>query len=210
MMLLSLSLSSALGAHPTHPDNRGGAVSSFVHSLLTGADDEQGEEEEGDSDEECETDEETEGDSDEDTEGDSDEDTDSDEDCEEQDSDEDVDEDQDSDEDVDEELSGENGDNHGQCVREYAQTLDLLGENGTHGWAVSEAARVTCWDGEEEEPTENADEEGEDDVDSATAKDRGDRGKSADAHQKAPGKNKADGARGGGPGNGHGKGHGKH
>jgi hypothetical protein len=175
MLLLSLSVSSAFGHHPSHPDNRGNAVSTFVHELLLGSDEESEEEQEDEGDEE-------EGDEEEG--------------------------------DEEESLDGD-GDNHGQCVRDYARDHLLLGANDTHGWAVSEAARVLCVDdGEDEGSTEDSDQEDEGDdgdQDSATAKDRGDRGKSAAAHQKAPGKNKADGARGGhgmGQGNGNAGGNG--
>ena len=47
MLLVALSASSAFGAHPSHPDNRGNAVSSFVHDLLFGTDEEPEQSEEG-------------------------------------------------------------------------------------------------------------------------------------------------------------------
>jgi len=48
MLLVALSASSAFGAHPSHAENRGNAVSSFVHELLFGTDEEPEQEEEGD------------------------------------------------------------------------------------------------------------------------------------------------------------------
>jgi hypothetical protein len=37
---------------------------------------------------------------------------------------------------------------HGQCVAKVAQDEEAVGgDNENHGGAVSEAARVTCWDG---------------------------------------------------------------
>lgn len=183
MLLVSLSVSSALAAHPHHPDNRGNAVSTFVHELLFGSDEEQEQESEDEDTEE--TDEEQE---DEDTE----------------DSDEESEESEESDSDFK---------NHGHCVREVAWSLEVGGLNENHGGAVSEAARVTCRsdDADEEDGAEGAEDEDEavddaDDADDAEAATK-DRGRSADAHARAPGKNKADGARGG-HGNGRGGGHG--
>jgi hypothetical protein len=48
MLLVALSASSAFGAHPSHAENRGNAVSSFVHDLLFGTDEEPEQEEEAD------------------------------------------------------------------------------------------------------------------------------------------------------------------
>lgn len=173
MLLLGLSVSSAFGAHPDHADNRGNAVSTFVHELLFGSDEESEEEQE---------EEEEEGD----------EDTDEDETSEDEDT-----------EETDEESEESEFKNHGHCVREVAWSLEVGGMNENHGGAVSEAARVTCSsDGEDEEDGEEGTENEEEAVEETetTAKDRG---RSADAHANAPGKNKAEGARGGG--NGHGR-----
>lgn len=180
MLLLALSLSSAFAHHPSHADNHGNAVSTFVHSLLFGADEEPGDD--------CEAQDQTAG-----------------EECEEE---QDSDDDAEGDSDVPE--SSEDADNHGQCVREYARDRTLVGENGTHGWAVSMAARVTCsGDGEDDEATEGSDEGDEaSDDDSSAARDGGERGKSAAAHARAPGKNKAAAGRANGHGNGLARGHG--
>jgi hypothetical protein len=171
MLLLGLSLSSAFGAHPDHADNRGNAVSTFVHELLFGSDEESEEEQEDEGDE---------------------------------DADEDADEDEESeDEDTEEsEESDSEFKNHGHCVREHAWSVETGGLNENHGGAVSEAARVTCWsDGDEEDGEEGTDdEEGVVEDAEATTKDRG---RSADAHAKAPGKNKPEGTHAGG--NGHGR-----
>ena len=182
MLLLSLSMSSAFGAHPTHADNRGGAVSAFVHELLFGTDDEQGEEEEGDSDEDL------------------DEDSDEDSDDEEQDE-ELLGEDGDNHGQCVSEIARDHllvgaNDTHGWAVSEAARETcrDDGDEDATE-------------DSDEEEEGDEGD-EGDEFV--ATATDGGDRGNSAAAHQKAPGKNKAEGARAGGNGNagGNGKRHG--
>ena len=176
MLLLGLSVSSAFGAHPDHPDNRGNAVSTFVHELLFGSDEESEEEQEEEGDEE------------------GDEDTDEDEESEDEDT-EETDEESEESEESDSEFK-----NHGHCVREVAWSLEVGGLNENHGGAVSEAARVTCSSDGEEEDGEEGTEDEEEAVEEteATAKDRG---RSADAHANAPGKNKAEGARGGGNGN---------
>ena len=44
---------------------------------------------------------------------------------------------------------------HGACVSEVAMGEDVGGPNENHGGAVSEAARVTCWEASFEEPTED-------------------------------------------------------
>ena len=55
------------------------------------------------------------------------------------------------------------GAEHGACVAEVAQSDEVGGTNENHGGAVSEAARVTCWETEEADdelaPEEEADEE---------------------------------------------------
>jgi hypothetical protein len=62
---------------------------------------------------------------------------------------------------------------HGTCVAKVAQGEEVGGDNETHGGAVSEAARVTCWDdsaGEEantEEPTEDTDDSDVEETDAA-------------------------------------------
>ncbi len=128
MLLLGLSVSSAFGAHPDHPDNRGNAVSTFVHELLFGSDEDPEEEQEGEGDEE------------------GDEDSDEDEDTEDEDT-EETDEETKEAEESDSEFK-----NHGHCVREVAWSLETGGLNENHGGAVSEAARVTCRsDGEDDE-----------------------------------------------------------
>lgn len=62
------------------------------------------------------------------------------------------------DEEFDENELGEETDEadaHGECVSAVAQDQDAIGRpNENHGGAVSEAARVTCWETEEEEETE--------------------------------------------------------
>lgn len=171
MLLLGLSVSSAFGAHPQHSDNRGNAVSSFVHELLFGSDEETDQEDEDTSEEE-----------------------------EEQEGDEEVDE-----EESDEELVEGEFKNHGHCVREVAWSLEVGGLNENHGGAVSEAARVTCAeDGEDEEQTdgEEGDEGDEGDESLESADEPTARGKSAQAHERAPGKNKSSEHRGNGRGHG--------
>jgi hypothetical protein len=172
MLLIALSASSAFGAHPSHSDNRGNAVSSFVHSLLFGTDEEPEEqEEEGENEDE----------------------------------DENLDEDEQSEE-VEEESEFRN---HGHCVREVAWSLEVGGLNENHGGAVSEAARVTCWETDEEGDEGEAEEgvEGEtesvetDDADASAGP-----GKSGQAHDRAPGKNKAEALGNNGKGQGHGRG----
>ena len=55
------------------------------------------------------------------------------------------------------------GAEHGACVSEVAQSDEVGGTNENHGGAVSEAARVTCWETEETDdeltPEEELDEE---------------------------------------------------
>ncbi len=61
---------------------------------------------------------------------------------------------------------------HGKCVALVAQDEEAVGPpNDNHGGAVSEAARVTCWEtGDEESDTEV---EGTEDADSASAPEHG-------------------------------------
>jgi hypothetical protein len=124
------------------------------------------------------------------------------EDQEEEDEEENLDEEEQSDE-LEEESESSN---HGHCVREVAWSLEVGGLNENHGGAVSEAARVTCGetdeqgdDGESEDVVEGETESVETDDAEASAGP----GKSAQAHDRAPGKNKSE-ARGN-----NGKGHGR-
>lgn len=161
MLLIALSASSAFGAHPSHSDNRGSAVSSFVHSLLFGADeDPEDQEEEG---EEGEQDEQS--------------------------------------EELDEESEYRN---HGHCVREVAWSLEVGGLNENHGGAVSEAARVTCW--ETDEDTEGETEAETESVQADDADASAGPGRSGQAHDRAPGKNKAQAKSNNGRGHGQGRG----
>jgi hypothetical protein len=75
---------------------------------------------------------------------------------------------------TDEESADGPPDNHGQCVRLVAVDTDTGGPNDNHGGAVSEAARVTCWeDGEDSEGSEASAEDESEKV----------RGNSANAHE---------------------------
>jgi hypothetical protein len=76
--------------------------------------------------------------------------------------------------------------NHGECVADMATSDETGGPKDTHGWAVSDAARYTCW-GEESQAEDTEAEDTE--VTSAE-----EHGKSADAHNKP---------------HGHGRGHGR-
>ena len=61
---------------------------------------------------------------------------------------------------------------HGKCVATVAQDPEAVGPpNYNHGGAVSEAARVTCWEPETEEPAaeEPTEDEGESEVESEEA-----------------------------------------
>jgi hypothetical protein len=243
LAILSLSLSSAFGARPPvasddETTNVGRQVSSFVHSLVSGEEDE----EDGDQDEtgECDTDSDEDGaedgDSDEDGAEDSDEagadggdeDSEGDEtvegdedpvdgdeipadetgnDCEGT-------EDEDSDQGTEDEGSeDQETQNHGSCVADVAQG-DETGDNGTHGWAVSLAARVTCLLEQLADETGDEDSGASDDAaadtDASSAKPHG---KSEDAHQRkadhASGKPSWAGAKLHDAANGHGNGHGK-
>lgn len=98
-----------------------------------------------------------------------------------------TDEDEPADEDSTDEASADGPpDNHGQCVRLVAMDTETGGPNDNHGGAVSEAARVTCW--ENGEDAEDADASAEDESEKV-------RGNSANAHEM-----------GRGHGNGHGPG----
>jgi hypothetical protein len=254
LVILSLSLSSAFGARPPLADettNVGQQVSTFVHSLTSAEDDEDGDADESeDGDEDCDTDSDTDEDSDEDGAEDSDEDgaedsedaDEGDEDADEGDDDadegdEDADEgdedadgcdeqsgDEDTDEDADEDADDEDSDegsevegaSHGQCVAEAAHS-DETGDNGTHGWAVSLAARVTCWleqladdENTDEDADEDAGEGDEDATDETEATSAKPLGKSEAAHQRKAdrGSGKPTWAGSNAPG-GHGHGHGK-
>jgi hypothetical protein len=179
MLLVALSASSAFGAHPSHAENRGNAVSSFVHDLLFGTDEEPEQEEEGDEEEG----DEEEGDEEEGDEEEGDE--------------------EEGDEDsefanhgqcvrevaMSLEVGGLN-ENHGGAVSEAARFTC---------WEPAE-------DGEGEEGEEGeGGEEGE--SESLESDDSAGPGRSAQAHANAPGKNKSEsGARGHGVGRGHGRG----
>jgi hypothetical protein len=139
-LLVLFSISVAVGADPETDTNRGQSISGFVHSLIFGEP----------ADEEVAPDES------------------------EEDEDEDGSEDEDADEAADEEATEEEaveanqegevtGAEHGACVAEIAQSDAVGGPNENHGGAVSEAARETCWQSQEEAteetPTEPALEE---------------------------------------------------
>ena len=108
---------------------------------------------------------------------------------------EDADEDSEDPEETDD--SGESAaSNHGRCVAEVAHDPEAVGENGTHGWAVSEAARVTCWqefadpdNADTDDVSEDTDEDTDGDADESDASrdevspDKP-HGKSAQAHQR--------------------------
>jgi hypothetical protein len=192
MVVLSLSVSSAFAARPTVQDessNFGLQVSSFVHALLSGTNDEdatgdenEDQDEDTDGSEDCQPAEET---GDETTDETGDETTDEDsstDDC-----------DQSSDEDSgDEDSDSENADaptaqNHGQCVAEVAHDRSAVGENGTHGWAVVLAAQVTCWLLENaDDSADSGDEDSGSDENSGTGESAATKphGKSDAAHQR--------------------------
>lgn len=211
-LLLALSVSTALGASPFGDEdgeatNRGQEVSSFVHDLIFGQPDpaqtgdedpteEEDTDEEGDEDVADEEDEDT---AEEDAAG-----TEGDEATQ-----------------ADEVVAQQDGEfkNHGQCVRTFAQDKEAVGgPNENHGGAVSEAARVTCWELLDQAPAEPTSEEaavettgeatsteGEEeadtddsDTDSASA-----RGNSANAHAKNGGGGNNGGGNGWGRGGRH-------
>ncbi len=142
--LLTLSVSSAFGAHPetASNENRGQQISAYVHSLLLGSDEDPDEQLDEETEEEQAPEEEQ------------------------------VDEEQ-----VDEEqATADEPNSHGKCVSEVAKGDEVGGPNENHGGAVSEAARVTCWQTDvveeptEEPPTEVSDGPG-------NSENRGDHGK---------------------------------
>ena len=105
-----------------------------------------------------------------------------------------------------------------------AHDPEAVGENGTHGWAVSEAARVTCWQEFADPDNADTDDGSEDTEDTEEAADAPEasqdeastdkpHGRSADAHQRkqdrGSGKPSWAGMNAGGHGRGHGRGHGK-
>ena len=129
---MALSVSSAFGADPPDDEkNHGQQVSEFVHSLLFGDPTSNDEDEPGD--EETQDDEQTA-----------------------------EDEEATDEEATDEESADGPPDNHGQCVRVVAMSPDTGGPNDNHGGAVSEAARVTCWEASEGGEEEVTDEESAD------------------------------------------------
>ncbi|MGI8830082.1 MAG: hypothetical protein ACR2I5_09990 [Candidatus Limnocylindria bacterium] len=139
VFLFTLSVSVAFGAPPdeTREATRGQTIAAFVHELVFGTEQETDEEQEADEEllEEDEDDL--------------------------LEADELVSElDPESDELVEEE--DEESDAHGQCVSEVAQDPEAVGgPNENHGGAVSEAARETCWETDEdaEDPDATLDEE---------------------------------------------------
>jgi hypothetical protein len=212
MVVLSLSVSSAFAARPTVQDessNFGLQVSSFVHALLSGTNDEdatgdenEDQDEDTDGSEDCQPAEET-GDETTDETGDETTDETGDETTDETSGDESGDEigdedstddcDQSSDEDSgDEDSDSENADaptaqNHGQCVAEVAHDRSAVGENGTHGWAVVLAAQVTCWLQENaDDSADSGDEDSGSDENSGTGESAATKphGKSDAAHQR--------------------------
>jgi hypothetical protein len=204
LVILSLSLSSAFGARPPVSDdettNVGQQVSTFVHSLLAGDQEEDGDQDES---EECDTDSDEDADTDEEA---------GDETGDEETGDETGVETGDCDEGTeDEDADEQESQNHGQCVSEVAQS-DETGDNGTHGWAVSLAARVTCWlealaDENADEDAADGDEDAADETDATSEKPHG---KSEAAHQRKAdrGSGKPTWAGANAPGT-HGNGHGK-
>ena len=83
---------------------------------------------------------------------------------------------------------------HGKCVAAVAQDKEAVGPpNDNHGGAVSEAARVTCWDDatDAEEPTNEEESDSEDAADSEVESEDADASDDDSEH-----------------GNGHGHGHG--
>ena len=133
ILLLTLSVSSVFGAPPTDAEgNRGQSISTFVHTLVFG---DQGANDptEGDEEQAGEESPEDELNPDEDeVEG-----------------------------DEASEADPEAAASHGACVSAIAKDKEAVGgPNDNHGGAVSEAARVTCWD-DEAEDTEEGDTEDE-------------------------------------------------
>lgn len=173
ILLLTLSVSSVFGAPPTDAEgNRGQSISTFVHTLVFG---DQGANDptEGDEEQAGEESPEDELNPDEDeVEG-----------------------------DEASEADPEAAASHGACVSAIAKDKEAVGgPNDNHGGAVSEAARVTCWDDEEAEGDEATEAESEAtaaDVDSGSTD-------AADRPGKGNGRDKADRPGKGGRGNGRG------
>jgi hypothetical protein len=237
LVILSLSLGSAFGARPIKADGEsltfGQQVSAFVHSLQSAdqdGDEDQDEnpaddcdiDEDGAEDSDDSTDEVDEADESEDAAGEQDgteacdTDEDADEDADQDDSDEDSEDSEETEDSADSAAS-----NHGHCVAEVAHDPEAVGENGTHGWAVSEAARVTCWQefADPDDADTDDDSEGtEEAIDESDASQDGantdkPHGKSAEAHQRkqdrGSGKPSWAGMSAGGHGYGKAHGHGK-
>jgi hypothetical protein len=126
--LVTLSVSAAFGAAPaaTRDATRGQTIASLVHELIFGTDETQGDEELVEEEDELD----------------------------EEELDENLEEDElveadPLDDELDEDLDEET-DAHGACVAEVAQDPEAIGgPNENHGGAVSEAARVTCWETDE-------------------------------------------------------------
>jgi hypothetical protein len=74
---------------------------------------------------------------------------------------------QDPEHELDDEETAE-ADAHGECVSEVAQDAEAVGGvNENHGGAVSEAARITCWDADEDPELADPEEDEEDEEDLA-------------------------------------------
>lgn len=132
LLVLGLSVGSAFAARPTgtSADENGPfglQVSAFVHGLLNGGD----EEETPPVDEEQ-----------------------ADEDADETQDEEQADEEQADEDAEDEQVDEESASNHGQCVRLVAMSDEVGGPNENHGGAVSEAARVTCREDQQDEASD--------------------------------------------------------
>jgi hypothetical protein len=177
--LLALTVSSALGADPVDETdtNRGQAVSGFVHDLIFGED--EPEDEVTDPDE---------------------------------DTDEDVDEDVDEEDEVVTEDAVEHevtGAEHGACVAAIAGDVTLVGEppqKENHGGAVSLAARVTCWEEQQDEEATDTEENTDEDVEEATGEVDEDSNGNGNGHAFGRDKAKNEHAnRGGGNGRGRGR-----
>ena len=142
LLVVGMSASAVFGADPTETDAdvpMGLQVSAFVHGLVFGQSDEN-------ADEDTDTDESTDEDSTEDQSEDTDTENTDTEDTDTEDTDE-----------TSDESTDVTGQEHGQCVAAVAQGEDVGGPNENHGGAVSEAARVTCWEppDAEEAPVED-------------------------------------------------------
>ena len=168
-LLIALSVSTAFGAPPNEKDTRGQKVSSFVHELIFGSD------EETDEDEVVEE---------EPADDDEDESTGDDEDGSEDDEDAEEDVDEEVDEDGEETADREVPDgfaNHGECVSAAAHDTEGFedSEAANKGEWVSMHARYVCWglDVPGEEPEEDVDDEDatddeEEDADEASAREQ--------------------------------------